>query len=491
MTRRRTLIAASAGLALALVVGFGLGRFTNPPAQPSSTPVRESGRKVLYWYDPMAPAQHFDKPGKSPFMDMQLQPKYADEAGGGGGETGVRIDPAKLQNLGVRLAAVERGTLPSSVTATGVIDFNERDVAIVQAKAAGFVQRVYGRAPGDVIGAGAPLADVLVPEWAGAQGEFLAVRRTGDPALIGAARQRLQLLGMPPSLVAAVERSGAVRNVVTITTPVGGAIKTLAVRNGMTVSAGQTLAEVNGLSRVWLNAAVPESMAGEVRPGQAATASLAAYPGATFNGRVTAVLPQAQTESRTLTVRIELPNPGGRLRPGMFATVRFGGTPTPALLVPSEALIRTGKRTLVMVAGQGGRFTPAEVQVGREAGGRTEVLAGLSEGEKVVASGQFLIDSEASLSGVQARPVNAPAHSAVAAPVLHEGVGRIEQVSPRSITLSHGPIPSAQWPAMTMTFGLSSPALAQGVKPGDRVSFAFEQSPSGPVVRRMSRMPAQ
>ena len=414
----------------------------------------------------------------------------------GGAGAGVQIDPARTQNLGVRLAAVERGTLAAGVTATGVIDFNERDVAIVQAKAAGFVQRVYGRAPGDVIGAGAPLADVLVPEWAGAQGEYLAVRRTGDPALIDAARQRLQLLGMPPSLVSAVERSGAVRNVATVTTPSGGVIKTLAVRNGMTVSAGQTLAEVNGLARVWLNAALPEAQAGQVRLGEAATAVLAAYPGETFTGRVTAVLPQAEAATRTLTVRIELPNPGSRLKPGMFATVRFGGQSTPVLLVPSEALIRTGKRTLVMVAQAGGRYLPAEVTTGREAGDRTEVLAGLSEGEKVVASGQFLIDSEASLSGVQARPARAPAGPTKPAPVaaaatLHRGLGRVEAISSKSVTLSHGPIPTVPWPAMTMTFGLGSPAPAQGVKAGDRVTFAFAQTPGGPVVRKITKAAAQ
>ncbi|MDB5443884.1 MAG: efflux transporter periplasmic adaptor subunit, partial [Phenylobacterium sp.] len=376
MTRRQTLIASAGGIALAILLGFGLGRIAKAP--PPAPAAQQNGRP-LYWYDPMVPGQHFDKPGKSPFMDMQLLPKYAGEAPGG---AGVQIDPAKVQNLGVRLATVERGTLPSGIATTGTVDFDERDVAVVQAKAAGFVQRVYSRAPGDVLGAGAPLADLLIPDWAGAQGEYLAVRRTGDAALIRAARQRLQLMGMAPALIDAVEQSGRVRNVVTVATPMGGTIKTLGVRAGMAVTAGQTLAEVNGLSRVWLNAAVPEAMAGDVRLGQGATATLAAYPGKVFAGRVTAILPQAQTESRTLTARIELPNPRGRLRPGMFASVQFGGQPQPALLVPSEAVIRTGRRTLVMLAQPGGRFQPAEIQAGREAGDRTEVLAGLSEGEK-------------------------------------------------------------------------------------------------------------
>ena len=461
-----------------------------PPTKPATpAPATATGPKPLYWYDPMYPAQHFDKPGKSPFMDMQLQPKYAEAPGAAGDGPGVRIDPARAQSLGVRLAKVERGSLPRGVSATGVLDFNERDVAVVQARAGGFVQRVYGRAPGDVVGRGAPLADILVPEWAGAQAEFLAVRRTGDPALTRAARQRLQLLGMPEGLIASIEQTGRVRNVTTITTPTGGVIKTLSVRNGMTVAAGQTLAEVNGLGAVWLNAAVPEAMAGQVRVGETATATLAAYPGEAFRGRVAAILPQAQADSRTLTVRIELPNPGGRLKPGMFANVQFGGLAQPALLVPSEAVIRTGRRTLVMLAGPGGRYGPAEIRAGHEADGRTEVLAGLSEGEQVVASGQFLLDSEASLAGVTARPVSAGAPAkAMAAPALVESTGRIEQVAGDRVTLSHPPIPALQWPAMTMSFQLADPTLARGMKAGDRVTFAFEQRPTGPVVRRPQRM---
>lgn len=488
MSDRRMGLAAGLGVLAALIAGFELGRLTSHPAATRPPLAQAAAPRVLYWYDPMVPAQHFSKPGRSPFMDMQLQPKYAGDAVAGQG--GLRIDPARTQNLGVRLVTVQRGTLPGGMTAAASIEFNERDVAVVQARAAGFVQRVYSRAPGDLVRAGAPLADLLIPEWTGAQGEFLALRRTGDPALIAAGRHRLELLGMPPSLIAAVERSGTVRNVATVTTPTGGVIKTLSVRNGMTVSAGQTLAEVNGLSRVWLNAAAPEAQADQVRVGETVQAQLASYPGQVFTGRVSAILPQTDAQTRTLTVRVELPNPGGRLRPGMFATVRFGGAQTPALLVPSEAVIRTGRRTLVMLAGGGGRFMPAEVQVGREAGDRTEVLAGLSLGETVVASGQFLLDSEASLSGVSARPIQGPAAATAAKParILHRGAGRVEQISPTAVTLSHGPIPTVPWPAMTMQFALASPAVARGVKVGDRVDFAFEQTPAGPTVREMTKV---
>jgi Cu(I)/Ag(I) efflux system membrane fusion protein len=295
---------------------------------------------------------------------------------------------------------------------------------------------------------------------------------------------------MPDSLIEAVARDGRARTVVTVTTPQGGAIQTLDVRQGMTVSMGQTLAQISGLGSVWLNAAVPEAMGGQVKVGQAARAELAAFPGEVFTGRVTAILPTTQIDSHTLQVRIELPNPAGRLHPGMFATVHLSGAAHPALFVPSVAVIRTGKRSLVMVAGNGGRFQPVEVQIGREDADRTEILAGLGEGQKVVASGQFLIDSEASLAGVQARPlVSAPSPQSVSATpraALYESRGRIEALTAGSITLSHEPVPAIGWPAMTMTFRLDPPSLAKGMKVGDRVGFGFEQKPEGPVVRRLS-----
>ena len=391
-------------LAVALAAGgtgYWLGH--RGEAQPATVSTAGSGN-VLYYYDPMFPNQKFDKPGKSPFMDMQLVPKYAGE-GGAGGPAGVTIDPAAQQSLGMRVVTAQMGSLSATLDVTGTIDFNQRDVAVIQARAGGFVQRVYGRAPGDVVRAGAPIADLLLPEWGGAQVEYLSVRRLGKPDLTAAARQRLKLLGMSDGLIASVERSGRPNGVVTITTPISGVIQTLDARQGVTLASGQTLAQVSGLGSVWLNAAVPEARAGDVRMGQSATATLTSFPGETFGGRVIAVLPTAQADSRTLTVRIELANRGGRLRPGMFATVALGGDARPALLVPSEAVIRTGTRTLVMLATGDGRYHPAEIRIGREAGGQTEVLAGLSPGEKVVASGQFLLDSEASLTGIQVRPL--------------------------------------------------------------------------------------
>jgi Cu(I)/Ag(I) efflux system membrane fusion protein len=392
------IVAAAAG------GGFWLG-VRHDVAQDSASATataKQTGRKILYYYDPMVPLEHYDKPGLSS-MGMQTQPKYAEPDATAAGPLAVTIVADAVQNLGVRTVATRTGTLTSALDVTGTVEFDQRAVAIVQARSAGFVQRTYGRAPGDVVSAGAAVADLLIPEWGGAQQEYLAVRRLGDPALTAAARQRLRLLGMDDGLVAWIERGGRPDGIVTVTTPIGGVLQTLDARPGVTLAAGQTLAQVTGLGTVWLNAAVPEVRAGDVHIGQAATAELTGFGGERFTGHVIAILPTAQADSRTLTVRVELRNPRGRLRPGMFATVHLGTASRPMLLVPSEAVIRTGTRTLVMLAAPQGRYRPAEVRVGRDAGGQTEVLEGLHDGETVVASGQFLLDSEASLTGIAAR----------------------------------------------------------------------------------------
>nr|WP_262415200.1 efflux RND transporter periplasmic adaptor subunit [Pseudomonas fluorescens] len=395
-----------AGLALAVGVGGGYGlayQRMNGVAASAPAPAPSTEPKALYWYDPMYPQQKFDKPGKSPFMDMQLVPRYAS---GEEGSATVSIDPGLSQNLGLRVAPVSRGAFTSSLDVSGVLGFNERDVAVIQARTNGFVERVYARAPGDVLTAGTALADILVPEWTAAQSEFLALRRSGDADLIAAARQRLRLTGMPASLIAQVERSGKVQSELTVTSPLGGVLQALDVRAGMTVASGETLARVNGLNSVWLAVAVPESQTGSVAVGQAVEARLPAFPGRVFNGTVSAILPDTNPDSRTLRVRVELTNADGRLRPGMTAQVRLNrSTGQDSLSVPSEAVIRTGKRALVMLAEDAGHYRPVEVRLGQESDGRTVILEGLAEGQSVVTSGQFLLDSEASLKGIVAEPL--------------------------------------------------------------------------------------
>ncbi len=390
-------LAALALVAAGVVAGLWYAGHDRGTESITEAPSPMDQRLVLYWYDPMRPDQHFDQPGRSPFMDMALIPKYADEAP----EAGViAIDSRLAQNLGMRVAPVVQGVLQEPLEAVGEIQFNGRDVAVVQTRTAGFVERGFDLAPGDLIARGAPLVRLLVPEWAGAQAEYLALRRLDEPSLIAAARQRLRLLGMEEPLIAEVERSGEVHDTVTLTAPMAGALIALDARTGMSVAAGAPIARINGIDPVWIEVAVPEAHAAAMRVGQAATAALVAWPGEWFAAEVSALLPSADVDSRTLRLRLALPNPAGRLKAGMFARVRFEpASAEPRLLVPSEAVIRTGRRDLVVVAMEEGRYRPVPVRVGREADGLIEILGGLALGEQVVVSAQFLLDSEASLRG--------------------------------------------------------------------------------------------
>ena len=438
-------------------------------------------KKILYWHDPMAPGQKFDKPGKSPFMDMQLVPVYAD---GDGDEGSVTISSRVQQNLGVRTAEVTTGTLAAAVEAVGTVAFNERDQAVVQARSNGFVEKLHVRAPLDPVRKDQPLAELYVPEWVAAQEEYLSVRRmTGTrlEALVDGARQRMRLVGMTEQQIRLVETTGKIHSRLTVSAPINGVVAELGAREGMAVMAGETLFRINGLDTVWVNAEVREAQASEVRPGNLVEARTSALPGATFKGRVNAILPEVNPVTRTLKARVELANPNGKLVPGMFATVNFTLVARKeALLVPTEAVIRTGNRSVVIVAQGDGQFAPVDVEIGMESGGRTEIRNGLEAGQKVVVSGQFLIDSEASLRGTATRMGGTPTPEVgmTGAPA-HRGEGRVERIGKDAVTISHGAIPSLEWEPMTMEFGLPASGFSGGFAVGDTVTFEIRENKQG------------
>ncbi|WP_373187224.1 efflux RND transporter periplasmic adaptor subunit [Halopseudomonas sp.] len=457
---------------------------------PISLPAQQADedREVLYWYDPMYPQQRFDEPGPSPFMDMDLVPRYVEQDAEGDGPATMRIDPGIMQNLGMRLATVTREPVRIRIEATGQLTFNQRDVAIVQARSGGFVERVYALAPQDMVEQNAPLADLLVPQWVAAQEEYLALRGLGEPELLAAARQRMRLAGMPEELILQQETRGQVQLIWTLKSPIAGVVQSLDVREGMTLSAGATLARINGLDTVWLVIEVPEAQVAGLEAGQTIDARLPAFPGETLEGTIAAILPQASLDSRTVQVRVELDNHRQKLRPGMTAEVAMDRQEDEALLVPSEALIRTGKRTLVMVAEEGGRYRPVAVRTGRETADKTVVLEGLEEGQQVVASGQFLLDSEASLRGLTAAPADPLTPPASA---LHEAEGTIVGIEDDMIFLDHGPFPTLNMPGMTMGFPFADPALLEDLEEDDRVRVGVRESEEGLTIERIDKLEAQ
>lgn len=415
----------------ALVLGYWTGHRDTPAAKSSATAsgtTGSTGGKVLYWYDTMVPLQHFDHPGLSP-MGMQMVPKYADDTGAHKGL--VKIDPATVQNLGVRTASVQRRVLAGAITVPGTITWNLREATTVSARVDAVVTKLDTRAPYTRVVANAPLAELLAPQWNSALAEYAALQHAQSAdakALLAAARARLHVLGLTDADIRATHRGADAA--ITLHAPQAGVITTLDVREGQRVNAGQTLMTINGLSTVWVEAALPQAVTTTVRAGTPVTVTVNALPGRDFHGTVETLLPDIDNTTRTQRARIVLNNPDGVLSPGMFATVQLEparGQARP--VVPNSALIATGSQTRVILAKGDGKFQPVAVRTGQSSDGFTEILSGLHGGEKVVVSGQFLIDSEASLSGALERLGGADKGTANAAS------------SPAPATAASAPIP--------------------------------------------------
>ncbi|HGH3211595.1 TPA: efflux RND transporter periplasmic adaptor subunit [Acinetobacter baumannii] len=492
MLRNKLAMTVMGVATISLVVGGGAGYWFAHQEEGSQSALvsQKQDAKVLYWYDPMKPEHHFDKPGKSPFMDMQLVPKYADENTAMTDESRptVKIDPSLQQNLAIRYGTVEQAVIGNAMFTNGILQANERQTAILQTRASGFVQRVYGHAVGDMVRQGSPIADISIPEWTGEQTEFLAVLRTGDRSLIQASRQRLQLLGIPQNVIHQVERTRRVQSNITLSAPVSGFIDSLEVRNGMALAMGQTLATIKGINPIWLEAAVPEKQIAGIKRGMSVEANFAAFS-QKVTGKVIDILPTLDTTSRTIKVRIELPNPSGQLKPGMFASVNIINNPQSSLIVPEQAVIRTGTRNIVIVAHEQGRFEPVVVQLGQSDGNKIAILEGLKVGQKVVISGQFLIDSEANLQGVldKLNTGKSITPSQAVKTSKYQGIGKVEKVTAQEVTISHQAITELGWGAMTMSFKQPVQPFTQ-IQQGDQVNFSFTKVGDAYVISDISKM---
>ena len=486
---KRTHIAVAAVAAVALAAGgFLVGKHAGDPAEkaasaPATGPMGE--RKVLYWHDPMVPGPRFDKPGKSPFMDMQLVPVYADEQADTGG---VKVSPGVQQNLGIRTAKVTRTQVATSFDAVGAVHFDERLTEAVQTRVNGYVERLLVRAPMEYVRRGQPLATIYAPDWLGPQNEYLALKRAGvSQDLLAAARDRMRAMSIPDALIRQSEQVGTAQARFTVPAPVSGVVAELGVREGVSINPGMTLFRIAGLEKVWAVAEIPEAHAVRLTRGQKVKAALQADPSQTFDGELKEILPQVSANTRTVQARFEVANKGGRLVPGMLLRLQVAGPSSSRLVVPAEAVIRTGTRSVAIVRKENGAFEPRDVTLGADLGDQLEVVQGLNEGDQVVASGQFLVDSEARLKsvlgGMAAAGQPAPAASAPAQAPAAAGTfsaqGKVESVDAEGVTISHGPVPELKWPAMTMGFSKPNPKAFPGVKPGDDVRFQFKKG--GPM----------
>ena len=459
----------------------GMASVATPPSTTDS-------KKILYWHDPMVPGQRFDKPGKSPFMDMQLVPVYEDADKDSGG---VSVSPGVQQNLGIRFAAVRRADVSSTFDAVGAVQFDERLTVAVQTRVAGYVERLAVRAPMERVRKGQALATIFAPDWLGPQNELLALQRSGvSPDLIEAARERMRAMSIPPELIRQSEKTGAAQARFVLAAPVSGVVAELGVREGMAIASGTTLFRIAGLEKVWAVAEIPEVQAVRLRAGQKVKAALQADSTQSFDGELKELIPEVNASTRTLKARFEVDNARGKLTPGMLLRLQIAGPSQARLVVASEAVIRTGQRAVVIVRRDTGAFEPRDVALGADLGDDIEVLQGLTEGEQVVASGQFLIDSEARLRSVlgnMASPTpstppatattmkSSPATPASPAGVVHRGEGKVESVAPDGLTISHGPVATLKWPSMTMEFARPALAAFPDIRVGDRIRFEFRE----------------
>ncbi len=409
--------------ALLVLVAGGLGwwgRGLLSPAGPggdevAAPPVGDGpcpgGAQPRYWKAPMDPTYIRDKPGKSP-MGMDLVPECP-SGGGRAGETGIWIDPRTVQNIGVRTAEVELRDLSRTIRALGRVAYDERRVAHVHTKVQGWVEKLFVDYVGQEVRRGQPLLEIYSPALVATQEELLLASRyrdqtdespfedvyRGGRTLFEATKRRLELWDIPERDIERLLTSGEIKKTLTLYAPTSGVVTALQVRSGMEVAPNSNLYTIADLSRVWILASVYEYELPWVELGQQGTVTLAYLPGKELSGTVTYIAPFLDPKTRTAEVRLELPNPDGTLRPEMFSDTVIHGTPRlGAIAVPSEAVIRSGQRNLVVVALGEGRFEPRQVQLGLDSGdGWQEVSEGLAPGERIVVSSQFLIDSESRL----------------------------------------------------------------------------------------------
>ena len=400
--RKPVVIAAL--LFAALLIGVVLGRWssTGGDLTPSSTGPEE--REILYWVAPMDPNYRRDEPGKSP-MGMDLVAVYADEVDAVPGT--VRINPAIVNNLGVRTTLAEVGTLSRRIETVGYIGYDEDTLQHVHTRVEGWIEKLATTATGDPVKKGQLLFELYSPTLVNAQQEYLAALRSSNSALRNASRDRLAALGVPAGEIARIEKELTVNQRVRVYAEADGVIAHLGVREGIFVTPATEVMSVARLDRVWVIAEVYERQAAWVEPGQLAEVELDYVPGRRWQGTVDYVYPELDAVTRTLKVRIRFDNEGEVLRPNMFARVTLFGTETePVVHVPREALIRGGSVDRVVLSLGDGRFRSQVVETGIESGTRVAILDGLAAGDRIVKSGQFLIDSESDIEAALSRMDN-------------------------------------------------------------------------------------
>ncbi|MBW2658619.1 MAG: efflux RND transporter periplasmic adaptor subunit [Deltaproteobacteria bacterium] len=408
-------------------------------------------KKPLYWVAPMDPAYKRDKPGKSP-MGMDLIPVYED--GGSGSDTGpgtIKISPDVVNNLGVRTALAERRPLHSRIQTVGYVQYDEDRLVHIHPRVKGWIERLYVKASGDPVKRGQPLYAMYSPQLVNAQEELVIALDRKTPRLIRAAENRLAALRVPPHVIKKLRKSKEVKQTITFYAPQSGVVDNLNIRQGFFVKPDSTIMSIGTLDQVWVEAEVFERQASLVAVGLAVTMTLDYLPGKEWRGSVNYIYPALNAKTRTLRVRLRFDNKDHFLKPNMFAQVVIHAKSTDtAILVPKEAVIRTGSTNRVVLALGEGRFKSINVKIGRFDSSSAEILSGLNEDDRIVTSAQFLIDSESSKTSDFKRMYHD--ESSVPESARVEAVINSLMVDHRMINITHQPVSAWDWPEMSMDF---------------------------------------
>ena len=442
---------------LLLAVGWFAGRMGGDHTAMAKSSMNASShgantdeRKILYWVAPMDANFRRDKPGKSP-MGMDLVPFYDDQAGGNP-DADVSISASIAQNLGLRTSLVTRGPMARHVETVGYTGWVESSLTMVHPRAEGWLEIFNIDSAGDRVEKGQVLFEVFSPKLVSAQREYLTARSSGNRALIRASRERLLALGITPTQVKELERVGKVMERLPYRATRTATVTDINAREGMFVTPMTNIAALADLSTIWVDVEVFESNAAWMRKGLAATARFPAYPAEEFAGEIGYVYPELNAGTRTLRLRLVFDNAEGKLRPNMFSKVSIAAAPRENVLqVPREAVIRSGAGSRVITSAGDGGFNVALVKTGTVNNSHIEILEGLAEGDRVVTSGQFLLDAEANGEQAMAR--------LMAEKKVIPAFGVIDEFLPdNKLTISHDPVPELGWPSMTMDF-VASPEL--------------------------------
>ena len=453
------LVAAAIFGSLITFAGYPL--LDDPSATEMSAQADE--KKPLYWVAPMDANYRRDKPGQSP-MGMDLVPVYED--GGSGSDSGpgtIKISPEVVNNLGVRIATAVKGSLHSPITTVGYVQYDEDQLVHIHPRVEGWIEKLYVKASGNPVEKGQPLYEIYSPALVNAQEELLLALDRKNQRLIQAAEDRLKALQFPAGSINQLRKNKKVKQSITFYAPQSGVVDNLNIREGFYAKPGTTLMSIGKIDQVWVEAEVFERQASQVVAGLPVTMSLAYLPGKEWLGKIDYVYPTLNAATRTIKLRLRFDNKNGDLKPNMFAQVVIHSRiDEDTLLVPKEAIIRTGNFDRVVLALGGGRFKSVEVKVGRYGERFVEVLSGIKSGENIVSSAQFLLDSESSKSSDFKR-------------MNYEATINSLMVEHRMINATHQPIEAWDWPIMTMDFTVSDSVDLAALKAGSTLHIEIRK----------------